>query len=44
MGLWLAILDENGNLAGSISQMPELEHFERLVAEKGRRWFAPPTT
>ncbi len=35
MGMWLAILDENGNLAGSISQMPDLAHLENIVAENG---------
>jgi pseudouridine kinase len=36
MGMWLAVLDENGNLAGSISQMPDLDLLERTIAEKGR--------
>lgn len=35
MGMWLAILDQNGDLAGSISQMPDLRLFEMLLAEKG---------
>jgi pseudouridine kinase len=35
MGMWLAILDEKGDLAGSISQMPDLTYLERLIAEKG---------
>jgi len=35
MGMWLAILDEHGNLAGSISQMPELAHLRRLVSMRG---------
>jgi len=34
MGMWLAILDEHGNLTGSISQMPELQHLEQLIVEK----------
>ncbi len=28
MGMWLAILDEKGDLAGSISQMPDLQHLQ----------------
>lgn len=37
MGFWLAILDENGNLVGSISDMPELGALERMVEEKGEQ-------
>lgn len=35
MGMWLAILDENGNLAGSISQMPILDVLETVIKTKG---------
>lgn len=35
MGMWMAILDEHGELAGSISQMPELDVFEQIVAQHG---------
>ena len=28
MGMWLAVMDENGELAGSISQMPDLQGME----------------
>ncbi|MET3288074.1 UNVERIFIED_CONTAM: pseudouridine kinase [Brevibacillus sp. OAP136] len=35
MGMWMAILDERGELAGSISQMPELDVFEQIVAQHG---------
>lgn len=35
MGMWMAILDQNGELAGSISQMPDLALFEAMIAEKG---------
>lgn len=35
MGMWLAILDEHGNLAGSVSQMPELEILHNLIIQKG---------
>ncbi|MEK3914829.1 carbohydrate kinase family protein [Paenibacillus sp. FSL H7-0331] len=33
MGMWLAVLDENGDLAGSISQMPDLKALESVFAE-----------
>lgn len=36
MGMWLAVMDENGDLAGSISQMPNLTALEHLVNTKGR--------
>ncbi|WP_426454450.1 carbohydrate kinase family protein [Paenibacillus sp. S-38] len=35
MGFWLAVLDERGIPAGSISDMPDLAAFERLVGERG---------
>lgn len=35
MGLWLAILDDSGDLAGSVSQMPDLVVLENYIAEKG---------
>lgn len=35
MGMWLAVLDENGELAGSISQMPDLSALERMMSESG---------
>jgi len=35
MGMWLAILDHCGDLAGSISQMPNLDLLEELIEEKG---------
>jgi pseudouridine kinase len=31
MGLWLAIIDEKGDLAGSISQMPDLSFLEQYI-------------
>ncbi|MFZ5643913.1 MAG: carbohydrate kinase family protein [Bacillota bacterium] len=37
MGMWLAILDRNGDLAGSISQMPELSILEDIIAKRGRK-------
>ena len=36
MGIWMAILDEKGDLAGSISQMPNLSVLESLVLQKGQ--------
>lgn len=35
MGMWLAILDEHGNLAGSISQMPVLSALETMMEARG---------
>ncbi|MGF7032341.1 pseudouridine kinase [Paenibacillus mucilaginosus] len=40
MGFWLAVLDENGIPAGSISDMPDLAAFEKLVGERGERVIA----
>lgn len=36
MGMWLAIMDQKGDLVGSISQMPDLDLLERVIAEKSR--------
>jgi pseudouridine kinase len=36
MGMWLAILDEKGDLAGSISQMPDLTLLQESLARKGK--------
>ena len=35
MGLWLAVMDQNGDLAASISQMPDLSIMEDIVREEG---------
>ncbi len=35
MGMWLAILDERGNLAGSISRQPDFSTLEAYLREKG---------
>lgn len=35
MGMWLAVLDQTGDLAGSISQMPDLGTIERTMEEHG---------
>jgi pseudouridine kinase len=35
MGMWLAILNEQGELAGSISQMPTLETLEAFITQQG---------
>ncbi len=37
IGMWLVILDENGDLAGSISCMPDLSVLEKLFDEHGDR-------
>ncbi len=33
--MWLVILDEKGDLAGSISKVPDLSHLESFLAQKG---------
>ncbi len=35
MGMWLAILDENGSLAGSISRQPDFSALESYLRENG---------
>ena len=35
MGMWLAILDENGDLAGSISRQPDYRALEDYLRERG---------
>lgn len=35
MGLWLAIMDQNGDLAASISQMPDLSFMDEIIREEG---------
>ena len=35
MGMWLAILDEKGDLAGSISRQPDFGPLEEFLAERG---------
>lgn len=35
VGLWLAVMDEKGDLAGSTSQMPETEPLARYLQERG---------
>ena len=35
MGMWLAILDENGDLAGSVSRQPDFAPLEELLRERG---------
>lgn len=37
MGMWLAVLDEAGDLAGSISQMPDLTTLEHMIDEHGEQ-------
>ncbi len=35
MGMWMVILDENGNLAGSISKMPDISYLDAYLEEHG---------
>lgn len=35
MGMWLAVMNENGDLAGSISRQPDFSALEQLVDERG---------
>ena len=35
IGMWLVILDEKGNQAGSISKMPDIRYLEDYLREKG---------
>ena len=35
MGLWLAVFDENGDLAGSISHQPDFSALEALIRQQG---------
>lgn len=35
MGTWLALFNENGDLAGSISQQPDFSALEKLIREHG---------
>ena len=39
MGLWLAVFDNNGELAGSISKRPKLDELADLIDEKGDEIF-----
>jgi pseudouridine kinase len=43
MGMWLAILDEKGELAGSISQMPDLTLIQELITRKGKEMIGQST-
>ncbi|MBQ9458715.1 MAG: carbohydrate kinase family protein [Oscillospiraceae bacterium] len=40
MGLWLAVFDNTGDLAGSISKRPDLEPLKTLLDEKGDEIFS----
>ena len=35
MGMWLAVMDEQGELAGSISQMPNLQGMAEMIDQRG---------
>ena len=43
MGMWLAVMDEQGELAGSISQMPDLQGMSDMLACRGREWMKRAT-
>jgi pseudouridine kinase len=36
MGFWLALLDNTGDLAGAISQMPDLVSYQKYILNKGK--------
>jgi len=38
MGMWLAVMDEQGELAGSISQMPDLQGMADIIDQRGEYW------
>ena len=40
MGMWLAVFDNTGDLAGSISKRPDLSYLAQLLEEKGDEIFA----
>ena len=40
VGMWLAVFDENGELAGSISQMPDVEPLEKRLDAEGDALFS----
>ena len=35
IGMWLAVMDDNGDLAGSISQMPDVVALEKYIDKNG---------
>ncbi len=39
-GMWLAVFNDQGELAGSVSQMPDVKPLENLLDEKGDRLFS----
>ncbi len=43
MGMWLAVMDEHGELAGSISQMPDLQGLEAMIEIRGEELMAKAT-
>ena len=40
MGMWLAVFDETGDVAGSISKRPDTTELKKLIEEKGDEIFA----
>ena len=43
MGFWLALLDNTGDLAGAISQMPDLVTYQKYILNKGKEIIAKAT-
>lgn len=37
LGLWLAVFNERGDLAGSISQMPDADALEKMLEDQGEK-------
>lgn len=35
MGMWLAVMDERGELRGSVSRQPDFSEMDRLITERG---------
>ncbi len=44
LGLWMVLLDERGDLAGSISDMPDLDPLEQSMNTAGDAWIADADT
>ncbi|WP_367757178.1 PfkB family carbohydrate kinase [Ammoniphilus sp. 3BR4] len=43
MGIWMAIIDDKGDLAGSISQMPDLALLEEFILQNGEKFIQEAT-
>ena len=44
MGIWLAIMDQNGDVVGSISKRPDMDAMLKLLQEHGDEIFADATS